>query len=54
MTKKRPKYKVCVCDVVMVQIRAGNGIYNTIFSTRLYDERHKGFMQRYINMIKIL
>ena len=37
MTKKRPKYKVCVCDVVMVQIRAGNGIYNTIFSTRLYD-----------------
>ena len=51
MTKKRPKYKVCVCDVVMVQIRAGNGIYNTIFSTRLYDE---GFMQRYINMNKIL
>ena len=52
MTKKRPKYKVCVCDVVMVQIRAGNGIYNTIFSTRL--KRHKGFMQRYINMNKIL
>ena len=51
MTKKRPKYKVCVCDVVMVQIRAGNGIYNTIFSTR---KRHKGFMQRYINMNKIL
>ena len=49
MTKKRLKYKVCVCDVVMVQIRAGNGIYNTIFSTRLYD-----VMQRYINMIKIL
>ena len=48
MTKKRPKYKVCVCDVVMVQIRAGNGIYNTIFSTRLYD------VQRYINMNKIL
>ena len=41
MTKKRPKYKVCVCDVFMVQIRAGNGIYNTIFSTRLYDEHNK-------------
>ena len=31
MTKKRLKYKVCVCGVVMVQMRAGNCIYKTIF-----------------------
>ena len=53
MTKKRLKYKVCVCDVVMVQIRAGNGIYNPIFFNKTI-KRHEGFMQRYINMNKIL
>ena len=31
MTKKRLKYKVCVCDVVMVQMRAENSIYKAIF-----------------------
>ena len=31
MTKKRLKYKVCVCDVVMVQMRAENSIYKVIF-----------------------
>ena len=30
MTKKRLKYKVCVCDVVMVQMRAENSIYKAI------------------------
>ena len=37
MTKKRLKYKVCVCDVVMVQMRAENSIYKTISLPRLHD-----------------